>query len=162
MLGLFSCNSSESLDSVKPFNLNKYLGTWYEIARLPNSFEKGLSCVSATYSLKENGKIKVFNKGFKSSKNEYKEITGSARVLNDEYPSQLKVTFFWPFAGDYYVIDINEDYTIALVGDPSRKFLWILARDKKISDEDYQRLTQLAKSKGFETESLLKVEHNCD
>ena len=162
MLFLFSCKSSTSLPTVQQVSLEKYAGTWYEIAKLPNTFEKGLSCISATYSIKENGKIKVLNQGYKAKKSKWSDITGSAWVPDPDFPGQLKVRFFWPFSGDYYIIHLGADYDYALVGDPSRKYLWILARDKHLDDSIYTELLNIAKENGFDTSIIEKVEHNCD
>ena len=98
-----SCKSSEMLTTVKSLDLKRYQGTWYEIARLPNSFEKNLIAVTATYSIKGNGKVEVLNQGYKSGLKR-KSVTGTAWVPRKEYPGRLKVRFFWPFSGDYYVI----------------------------------------------------------
>ena len=161
MLILISCGSNATLDTVAKVDLEKYAGKWYEIAKLPNKFEKGLSCISATYSIKENGKIEVLNQGYVTSKGKWKDITGSARVPDPEKAGQLKVTFFWPFSGNYYIIDLAEDYSYALVGDPSRKYLWILARNQELDADTYSRLLDIAKEKGFDISLVEKVKHDC-
>lgn len=163
MAALFSCKSPEELSTVDKVDIDKYLGTWYEIARLPNSFEKGLKCVTATYSLKDNGRITVFNKGFASeSKRLWKSAKGTAWVPDKAYPARLKVTFFWPFTGNYYVLALDEDYQYALVGDPSRKYLWVLARDTSLDESIYSQLMDLAREKGFDVQQVLKIDHDCD
>ena len=159
MLSILSC-SKAPLETVPQVDIEKYSGTWYEIARLPNSFEKGLKCVTATYSLKKDGKIKVENRGVKED-GRVSDIEGTAWQSSKEYPGRLKVRFFWPFSGDYYIIKLADDYSYALVGSPSRKFLWILARSNSISDETKNELLQFAKQKGFEVEKMEMILHDC-
>ena len=162
MLLFFGCGSKEELETVKNVDLNKYAGTWYEIAKLPNKFEKNLSCISATYTLKENGKVNVLNQGFNTKKGTWKDISGTAWVPNSEFPGQLKVRFFWPFAGDYYIISLADDYSYALVGDPSRQYLWVLSRNQELDDTAYSNLMAIAKDKGFNIDAVEKVNHSCD
>lgn len=157
-----SCKTTNELSTVKEVDINKYLGTWYEIARLPNSFEKDMKCVTATYSLKKNGKIKVLNKGFKITKNKYSSANGTAWTPNLDFPGQLKVSFFWPFSGNYYIIALDKNYQYALVGDPSRKYLWVLSRTSILNQKTYEMLVKLAKDKGFNTDNLLKISQDCE
>jgi len=159
MFSFFSC-SKAPLDTVPNVDIEKYSGTWYEIARLPNSFEKGLKCVTATYSLKENGKIKVENRGVKAD-GKVSDIEGTAWQSDGEYPGRLKVRFFWPFSGDYYIMKLADDYSYSLVGSPSWKFLWILSRSKSISDETKSELLQYAKDRGFAVENMEMILHDC-
>ena len=160
LLSLLSCKSSEPLTTVTNFNVDKYVGKWYEIGRFPNKFEKNLECVTADYQLKSNGKIAVTNSG-QTPDGKIKTAKGTARVPDSEHPGQLKVTFFWPFSGDYYVIDIDDDYSVALVGSPSRKFLWILARTKTIDNESYLALLQKAKELNFDETRMIKINQDC-
>lgn len=160
---LASCNTSKELPTVSDVDLKRYAGLWYEIARLPNRFEKGLDCVTAQYTLLDNGKVEVINQGRKvDNDNEKSSIKGYARVPDDTFPGRLKVTFFWPFAGDYYIIALDEDYSYALVGDPSRKFLWILSKNNSLDTEIYENLIDIAINYGFDTESIIKVNQDCD
>ncbi|MCX6244992.1 MAG: lipocalin family protein [Bacteroidetes bacterium] len=143
-------------------DLKRYTGTWYEIARLPNSFERGLKCATATYTLRDNGRITVVNKGQKiSDPSETKVASGVAWVPDKTYPAKLKVRFFWPFSGDYWILALDPSYRFVLVGDPSRKYLWILSRTKKMDDQDYQHLLEKAKEQGFDVTKLMLVEQNC-
>lgn len=160
LLCLFSCKSYEPLVTVNPFNIDKYQGKWYEIGRFPNRFEKDLTCVTADYQLKKNGKVAVTNSG-QTPDGKIKTAHGTARIPNKKYPAQLKVTFFWPFSGDYYVIDIDKEYTVALVGNPSRKYLWILAKTKTIDDKKYSALLQKAKTAGFDITKMIKINQDC-
>ena len=159
ILSLFACKSNEELPTVSSVDLNQYAGTWHEIWRLPNSFEKGLQCVTATYNLLDDGKIEVINKGVKGEKR--KSITGKAWVPDEDNPGRLKVRFFWPFAGNYYIIDLADDYSYALVGDPSRKFLWILGRSKSLPSSVIQTLKSKADALGFDTNAMVEISHNC-
>ena len=152
-----SCNRQMILQTVDKLDLNKYQGKWYEIARLPNNFEKGLTAVTATYSLNSNGKVNVLNQGIKSD-NKLKSINGTAWVPDKNYPGRLKVRFFWPFSGKYYVIKIDNNYRYALVGSPSRKFLWVLSKDIEMPDDVYDEYLELAKEVGFDVENLVTVD----
>ncbi len=160
---LFSCKKGTiDLPVVGEVDLEKYSGTWYEIARLPNSFEKGLKCVTATYRLREDGKIEVINRGHKTGKpGKISKIKGVARVPDRNQPAKIKVTFFWPFSGDYYIIELDKDYRYALVGEPSRKYLWILARDKVLESTIYESLLKKAGEMGFDSKSVIRTDQNC-
>ena len=164
MIALFSFGSSSNKDLqvVKKVELEKYSGTWYEIARFPSSFESSLKCVTATYTLKENGKIEVWNKGHKiSDASKISEIKGSAWVADEKETAKLKVRFFWPFSADYWIIALDDNYKYAMVGHPNRKYLWILSREKKLDSEIIQNLILQAKNQGFDTEKLEFVDHDC-
>ena len=153
----------EPLEVVDYVDLQKYEGTWYEIARLPNRFERGLKCVTATYELMEDGKIKVINRGHKIAEpGQVDRTTGVARVVDQDEPGKLKVTFFWPFSGKYWIIDLAEDYSYALVGSPSRKYLWILSRSPQMDKKTYRYLLSLARSKGFDTSDMIRTLQDCD
>jgi len=163
MIVLTSCAGKSYLPTVKDYDIESYMGTWYEIARLPNRFEKGLECCMATYSIKENGKINVVNTGYKiDDHTRSKSVRGTAWVPDDNFPGRLKVRFFWPFSGDYYIIYLDENYKYVLVGDPSRKYLWILSRTKTFDDELYHDLLKKAEENGFEINKVIKVNHVCD
>ena len=163
-MGLISISCTtikNNLEVVEQLDINKYAGTWYEIARLPNSFEKNLDCVSATYTLKKDGKVEVYNKGYIiNDHKKVKEIKGVAWVPDPKYPAKLKVRFFWPFSGKYWVIALDSNYRYALVGDPSRKFLWILCREKTLDENIYKKLLEVAQKKDFNTSKIIKVNQN--
>jgi len=143
IIGLTGCNKKTypPLETVKEVNLQKYLGTWYEIARYEHYFEKGCRDVSASYSLKDDGTIKVINRCTKDG--EKKEVVGVA-YATDESNAKLKVSFFRPFYGNYWVIMLDENYNYAVVGDPSREYLWILSRtpnlDENVKNEILSKL----------------------
>lgn len=162
VFSILGCGPKQGLPTVQNFELDKYLGTWYEVQRLPNSFEKNLKCVTATYSLRKNGKINVYNKGVNSKTGKTDDITGYATVPDKEKLAQLKVTFFWPFGGDYYVIDLDSNYSTALVGAPNRKYLWLLSREPSIEPSRLNEMIKIAKDQGFDVQALEKIEHNCD
>jgi apolipoprotein D and lipocalin family protein len=141
------------------FDSEKYLGKWYEIARLDFRFEKDLNNVTADYSKKANGAIKVLNRGFNSKKNKWVEAEGEAKPVGDKEVAKLKVSFFKPFWSGYNVIDI-EDYTYALVAGDSLDYLWILSREKTIPDEIKERFLNKATGIGYDIQKLVWVEHD--
>ena len=164
LLTLFSCTTThKELQTVDKVDLQRYAGKWYEIARLPNSFEKGLTCVTANYSLKDNGNIKVVNRGHKKAdKQVVKQSTGSARVPNKDYPAKLKVSFFWPFSGDYWILALDDNYQYAMVGAPSRKYLWILSRTKQLDKSIVNKLLNQAEQAGFDTGDIMMIGQDCE
>jgi apolipoprotein D and lipocalin family protein len=147
---------------VKPFDLQKYLGKWYEIARLDYKWERHLDNVTATYSLKENGDVRVDNKGYDFIKGEWEESIGKAKPVDDPQEGRLKVSFFGPFYSAYNVIAIDKDYKYALVAGESTKYLWILSREKTIPEEVKQEYLQKARALGYKTEELIWVRHDRD
>jgi apolipoprotein D and lipocalin family protein len=162
LISLFSCGEDKELATVKNVSLTKYAGTWYEIARFPNSFEKGMDCVTATYTVLDNGKVEVRNKGRLVEKNnKWKDVKGKAWIPDSSEPGRLKVQFFWPFSGDYYIIDLAGDYSYSLVGSPSRDYLWVLCREKTLDKTTYDALLDKAKSFGFDTSKVEKINQVC-
>ncbi len=151
----------EGLTSVTPFDVNRYLGKWYEIARLDHSFERGLTDVSATYSLKSDGSLEVINRGFNTKKDEWKSATGRAVFTGSQNQGSLKVSFFGPFYGGYHILALDQaNYQWALVAGPDRDYLWILARSKVLAPAIREQLVAEAKKMGFATDKLIWVEHN--
>ena len=150
----------EGVDVVRGFDLNRYLGTWYEIARLDHSFERGLSRVTATYSLREDGGVRVVNRGFDARSGEWDEAVGKAYLASTPDVGQLEVSFFGPFYGGYNIIELDhENYEYALVAGPSRSYLWILARSPRLDREIVARLVERATQLGFPTGELIFVTH---
>jgi apolipoprotein D and lipocalin family protein len=147
--------SSSPLKSVNSVNLNRYLGTWYEIYRLPNRFES-IDCVtvSAQYALRDDGHVSVLNTCLK--KDGPKVAKGIAKAVPGSNNSQLKVSFFRPFYGDYWVIDLAEDYSWVLVGEPAGKYFWILARQKQLDPKLEEALLQKAEKLGYQRKDLIK------
>lgn len=159
---MFGCKTKKGLETVSPVDLDKYKGTWYEIARFDHSFERNLSCVSATYTIRKDGKIDVLNKGYNSKKDKWSEANGIAKVPNANIPGEIKVSFFRPFYGDYFIMKLDEDYNHVLVGSPTREYLWVLSRSKKMNDEVYADYIAFAEKKGFDVSKLLKINQDCN
>jgi apolipoprotein D and lipocalin family protein len=156
-------HSQKEPSVVTTVDLNRYTGMWYEIARLPNSFEKKLKCISATYTLRNDGRITVLNKGnYISEPVKTSSAKGIAWIPDKNVPAKLKVQFFWPFSGDYWILDLDKDYKYVLVGDPSFKYLWILSREKIMADQIYNYLLQKAKDQGFNISGIIKVDQDCN
>jgi apolipoprotein D and lipocalin family protein len=158
-----SAQSQKSPVVVSSVDLNRYKGLWYEIARLPNFFERKLKCTSATYTLREDGRITVLNKGYYlSDPKKSTSSKGVAWIPDKKFPAKLKVQFFWPFSGDYWILDLDKEYRYVLVGDPSAKYLWILAREKKMDDSTYNMLLQKAIDNGYDVKTIIKVKQDCN
>ena len=149
----------KGVNVVEGFELDRYLGAWYEIARLDHRFERGLSQVSASYSMRKDGGINVVNRGYNQSTNSWKEAKGRAYPVGERDSASLKVTFFWPFYAGYNVIELDhENYQYALVCGPDRSYLWILSRQKQLDETILKRLVSKAKELGFQTDELIYVE----
>lgn len=158
----FSCTTKPQipLNTVVNVDLNKYLGTWYEIARLPNSFQKNCESTTATYSIRADGYIKVFNQCKKDSINgELKTATGKAWIVDKINNSKLKVQFFWPFSGKYWIIDLDKNYKYTVVSEPKRKYLWILSRTPSMDEDVYQNIIKKLESWHFDTNKLIVTKH---
>ena len=152
----------DNIKVVDNINANQYLGTWYEIARLDQSFERGLEKISATYSLKDDGGIKVLNRGFNVKENEWKEAEGKAYFVdppntNKTNTGKLKVSFFGPFYGAYNIIALDANYQHVMVCGPDKSYLWILSRTLQLAEPIKQSLIAQAKSLGFATDKLIFV-----
>jgi len=153
-------NIPENVSPVTGFDIDQYLGTWYEIARLDHSFERGLEKVTAEYSLRDDGGVKVVNKGFDPKKNRWKETIGKAYFIDDSSVGRLKVSFWGPFYGAYNIIDLDKgNYSYSLVCGPNKFYLWILAREPHMEESLKSKLVKKAKDLGFETEELIYVSH---
>ena len=149
----------QGITPVTPFVLERYLGTWHELARLDHRFERGLSDVSATYGLNADGTVSVLNRGFDAARGEWKEAKGVARFTGDPGTGSLKVSFFGPFYGGYHVIALDPAYRWAMVIGPDTDYLWILSRDKQLPSGVRERLVAQAASLGVNTRELIWVEH---
>ena len=149
----------DGVTAVEGFDSDRYLGKWYEIARLDHRFERGLERVTATYSARDDGNIAVLNRGFDPAKGEWSEAEGRAKFAGAPGTAMLKVSFFGPFYGGYNVLDLDPDYQIALVSGPTREYLWILARRPDPPREEIERLVRRAGELGFDTASLIFVAH---
>lgn len=143
---------------VKEFDLNRYLGKWYEIARLDHSFERGLEQVTADYSLNPNGSVRVVNRGYSTTKKKWSESVGKAKFVQDASTGYLKVSFFGPFYGSYVVFELDKQgYQYAFVSGPDTSYLWLLSRQKTIAPEIKERFIQRANEIGFDTSKLIFV-----
>lgn len=164
-LGLSGCHAAQDSNTqtidnstVPVFDVRRFMGQWYEIARYEHRFEKGMTHVTATYSLQEDGSIKVKNEGYKNGK--HKEVEGRAKQPDPADSGKLKVSFFLWFYSDYYVLDIDSDYRYVLIGSSSDKYLWIMSRDKTLSKEKQAELLDKLRVRGYDTEKLLFVDQN--
>jgi apolipoprotein D and lipocalin family protein len=151
----------EGVIPVDNFKLEKYLGKWYEIARLDHSFEQGLTRVTANYSLREDGGLRVINRGYSAKENKWKEAEGKAYFVKGSDQGYLKVSFFGPFYGAYIVFELDhENYQYSLVSGPDKSYLWLLARGPEIREDIKDILIAKAKSLGFDTSKLIYVNHD--
>ncbi|MEM0651945.1 lipocalin family protein [Klebsiella huaxiensis] len=161
-LTLVACKSPTPPKGVQPitgFDAGRYLGKWYEIARLENRFERGLEQVTATYGKRDDGGISVLNRGFDLQKQKWKESQGKAFFTGAPTTAALKVSFFGPFYGGYNVIALDDKYQYALVSGPNRDYLWILARTPTLPDAVKQEYLGIARELGFPVDKLLWVKH---
>jgi apolipoprotein D and lipocalin family protein len=150
----------DNVQPVENFELARYLGTWYEIARLDHSFERGLSRVTAEYSLREDGGVRVVNRGYSEQDKEWKEAEGRAYFVDRTDQGHLKVSFFGPFYGSYIVFELDRDsYQYALVSGPDKSYFWILARRPEMDKELKERLVAKAAARGFDMSGLIFVRH---
>ncbi len=160
-LMLWACiGIPEKVIPVEGFERDRYLGTWYEIARLDHSFERGLEKVTAVYSLRDDGGIRVVNRGYDPLRRKWKEAVGKAYSVGDPRVGRLKVSFWGPFYSSYNIIDLDfEDYGHAMVCGPSKSYLWILARAPQLDPSLKSKLIDKAQALGFATDKLIHVAH---
>lgn len=153
-------DSMPPLQTVASVDLNRYIGKWYEIARYPNWFERDCDReVTAEYSLREDGKIRVVNSCLTDT-GKRKQSVGSAVIVDKTTHAKLKVTFFWPFYGKYWIIDLGQNYEYAVVGEPSRGYLWILSRTPELPEMTYQGIVERLKEQGYEPSKLVRTRQN--
>jgi apolipoprotein D and lipocalin family protein len=149
------------LPVVETVDLERYTGKWYEISSFPQSFQKNCACTEANYSIKKNGKVKVLNRCYNVKKRKWESATGTAYPVEGGNNAKLKVSFFWPFKGDYYIIALEKDYSHVMVGAPDRKYLWILSRtkggDAAVIDKYKKRAIEL----GFDISKLVQTSQDC-
>lgn len=149
--------AEEPKPSLKQVDLTRYAGRWYEIAAYPNRFERGCECSRADYSL-EKDHIKVVNSCLKGENHKLSTASGKAFIVPNTGNTQLKVQFFWPFKGDYWILSLDPDYKVSLVGSPDRQYLWILARDRQIPEKTLIEFKETAKALGFDPDQLKMTE----
>lgn len=160
---LAGCTSlPEGIQPVHGFAVQRYLGSWHEIARLDHSFEHGLTDVSATYLMRDDGGIEVINRGYDPSAGSWREAVGKAYFIGDPDVASLKVSFFGPFYGGYHVFALDPDYRWSLVSGPNRNYFWILARDPTIPGSQLEKLLTLARGAGFNTDALIYPSHQAN
>ena len=159
--GLAACvGIPDGITPVDDFVLDRYLGTWYEIARLDHSFERGLEGVTATYSMRDDGGVRVLNRGYASAKGEWEEAEGRAYFVEDASTGFLKVSFFGPFYGSYVVFELDANYQYSFVSGPDRSYLWFLSRTPTVSDALKRQFETQAQAMGFSLDELHYVEHS--
>jgi apolipoprotein D and lipocalin family protein len=147
--------------AIDDFEINRYLGTWYEIARLDHRFERGLNNISATYTLRDDGGVNVLNKGWNQADNEWEQAEGKAYFVEKPNEGRLKVSFFGPFYGGYNIIELDKkDYAYSMVTGPDKSYLWILARTRQLPQATLDALIKKAKQLGFATDKLIFVNQN--
>ena len=158
---LSGCTSvPDGIEPVRPFELDRYLGKWYEIARLDHSFECGLNKVTAEYSLREDGGVRVVNRGFSAEDQEWSQAEGKAYFVEAEDLGHLKVSFFGPFYGSYVIFELDqENYQFAFIAGPNRSYLWLLSRTPTVDQKLLDQFRQKASALGFSIENLILVEH---
>ncbi len=162
---LFTCMTNtngkmQAPETVPSVDLAKYAGKWYEIAAYPQRFQKGCYCTTAEYTLHEKGYVVVENQCNKDSvQGKLSSIKGKAFVQKGSGNAKLKVQFFWPFKGDYWIIDLADDYSYAVVSNPNKKYLWILCRTSTMDPAVYQQIIERLQSKGFDLSKLQKTQH---
>jgi apolipoprotein D and lipocalin family protein len=156
-----SANGRNPLQVVPSVDFTRYVGKWYEIARLPNRFQRQCaSDTTATYTLRPDGKLTVLNT-CRTSEGRTKSAKGTARVADGIGPNtKLKVTFFWPFSGNYWIIDLDPGYRWAVVGEPDRRYFWILSREPRMNGALYEQILERAKQQGYDLAPLLKTAHH--
>ncbi|MFO1423629.1 MAG: lipocalin family protein [Candidatus Competibacteraceae bacterium] len=163
LLGGCAVAPPSGVTPITDFELDRYLGKWYEIARLDHSFERGLSNVSATYDLRADGGVKVLNRGYDDRAGVWKEAEGRAYFTGESTVGSLKVSFFGPFYGGYHIVALDRaNYSHALVSGPSRDYLWILARTRSVPPAVLEDLLKQAKALGFATDRLILVKQDRD
>ncbi|MDG2305049.1 MAG: lipocalin family protein [Candidatus Binatia bacterium] len=161
LMGALGCTGiPEGLEPVRDFDSTRYLGTWYEVARLDHPFERGLEDVSARYTVKDDGGIRVVNRGYDESAQEWREAVGKAYSQGDPTVASLEVSFFGPFYGGYHVISLDEDYRDAIVTGPDRSYLWFLSRERSLPRERLDELLSVAREAGFDVASLIWVDQS--
>lgn len=161
-LSLVGCATAPptGVNAVSPFDLQRYLGSWHEVARLDHRFERGLSRVTAAYSMNPDGSVKVINRGYNAEKRAWSETEGRALFTGDTNTGSLKVSFFGPFYGGYHVIALDPAYRWAMVIGPDPSYLWILAREPRIANDVRTRLLAQASAAGVNTADLIWVDHS--
>ncbi len=160
LCALVACSGApEGVQPVRGFDVARYVGTWYEIARLPNRFERGLERITATYALADDGSVRVVNCGYEVATGQWREAVGRARFREAPDVGALEVSFFGPFYGGYNIVELDPGYQYVLVVGPNRDYLWILARAPTLDDAVLARLVRRAADLGFDVSRLVYPRH---
>lgn len=159
LMGMGARESLPPLMVVPQVDVSRYMGTWYEIARFPHRFQEGCVATKATYTLRQDGKVDVLNEcRMENLDGAVKTAKGTARVVDEKTNAKLKVTFFWPFYGDYWIIGLGDGYEYAVVGHPGRNYLWILSRTPFMDEVLYNRIVErLQKEQAYDTSKLVRT-----
>ncbi len=164
MAGLFAllgCGSADSdLRTVANVDVERYMGKWFDIANFPQRFQKDCKCTSAEYKLLADKTVEVFNRCIDSKTGEVKDITGKAFVADKTTNAKLKVQFFWPFKGDYWIVELADDYSYAVVSEPGKEYLWILSRTPQMDNQVYEGIVSRLKEKGFDISKIVRTVHD--
>lgn len=161
LLGLCTTTFCQTIDNstIITFDLDRYLGKWYEVARYDHAFERNLVGTTAEYSLRDDGMIKVLNSGYLYTLDgKFKESVGKAKLNKNGKPGQLRVSFFGPFYSNYYILDLAPDYSYSVVGSSSPKYLWILSRTPQLKPEVQSKIVKGLQQRGYDTSKLIWVE----
>jgi apolipoprotein D and lipocalin family protein len=160
---LFStAHSQKNLSVVAAVDLERYSGTWYEIVRKPFFYESKLKCITAQYTLRPDGRITVLNRGYYiKDPTKSNEAKGVALIPDKNVPGKLKVQFFWPFRGNYWILELDGDYRYVLIGEPSFKYLWVLARENKLDQAILDNLLKKAADAGYDLSDLIITDQDC-
>ena len=161
---VFGCANTGALpplQTVPRVEVERYMGLWYEICRYPNRFQKNCAATTARYTLRDDGDVDVLNTCFLGGiEGKKKEASGKAWVVDKGSNAKLKVSFFWPFSGDYWIIDLGKDYEYAVVGNPTRKYFWVLSRAPKLEPTTLDGILERAESQGYQRSKLIWTKHN--
>ena len=159
LTGCSSFSPPAGIAAVSPFDLDRYEGRWFEVARLDHGFERGMTDVHATYQRQADGSVRVVNRGFDSARSDWRQAVGKALFTGDANTGSLKVSFFGPFYGGYHVAALDADYQWALVLGPDRSYFWILSRSKQLAPAVREQLIVRARALGIDTQALIWVTH---
>ena len=160
LTGCSSTSPPTGITAVTPFDLSRYEGHWFELARFDHSFERGMTDVTATYQRQPDGSVRVLNRGFDTGKNDWREAIGKALFTGDAQTASLKVSFFGPFYGGYHVAALDADYQWALVVGPDRSYCWMLSRTKELAPGLREQMIARASALGIDISALIWVTHD--
>jgi apolipoprotein D and lipocalin family protein len=162
ILALFGCGEKDSdLKAVEFVDAEKYMGTWYDVASFPQRFQKNCKCTTAEYALIDEKTVKVYNRCINKENGKVQDISGKAFIVDTKTNAKLKVQFFWPFKGDYWIIELAEDYSYAVVSEPGKDYLWILSRTPQMPEDQLEGIIERLAEKGFDVDRIQRTVHDC-